>query len=359
MAGSGLTGIGKIGKRLYRKKSPYIRIIANKDCYFVSHKIPAGVKTDKGFIQLNYNSESPFSHHSLVYLKKREVLYIWFIRHEDGSDDKGRFLIPESLLLASALGKPGKSLITVCSSENSTDIVASHGGRILAQYTRGKWYKTDDKNVIDSISREHGLNSPEIITITESSKAAIIENGIDNLHLTDLRGLWHGSAKEGSNVLQVIAKLLPLAVICIVLLTIIEVFAIWNLERKVGALNHKIAGLKQDIGPVLEIRQEHDLLRHYWQNFIDNEVSPVSQLTVYFSIIQTIAEMNGQLVRWNGNKTSIVFSVETADAVALLDQIRLLDGCNSTKIDGSVRKNKKNNLEKVTFSVALNASEKQ
>ncbi len=350
--------LAKLKKLLYGRMRRYFSIVNNIDCYYVCHTVPVGVRVDKKFINLNYTVESPFPHYQLVYVKKGCTLNLWFIRHDQTTVVRGKFLIPESLLFAAHFRGTGREVVCCSASAEHIDIVAIRDGEIVIQCSKGKWAAPDDPQMLDILTREHRMVSPEMQLITSSEKQALLESGLEKLRILDLYGLWQKGSDSGGVLLPFAARYLPLTVILVAVVVGAEVLATWRLESKISTVDAKIAVLQPQVEPIQKIRQEQKKLEHNWREFVNNEIEPISPVELYFAVAEVISASSGELSRWDGTRDRVNFTVEVDSAPELLEKLRSIQGLGQIRIDGAVRKSRQNSREIATFTVSPPVAER-
>lgn len=345
-------GFGQLLSRFFEKNSSKIRVVSAKDCYFIRRNLPPRVTVTRQFVDLNYGAESPFAVYQTVYLVQKPELLIWFVRCSEGETRDGELVFPAGMLFAAAgRGQKGETLL-VTRSASATEISVVRQGRLLGQYMFGDW-TLDEQRIATLVSREHNLNRPELIELTEKNSRELQSAGIKKLSALELQGFWCSSTSREQWWEIFLAKLLPLLAASLVVAMGISVFVTWNLERRVGLLKEKTAMVQKQVRPLLASQKKFMDSERKWSSFVKKEMQASSQIPVYVTVSTVISRDGGRLLRWNGTRSGVEFTALTDSATHLLEQLHKEQLMSNIRIRGAVIKDKKSGMEKAVYAITF------
>ena len=338
-----------------RKRWPErIEYVKSADCSLVRSDIPVGVKINSSLVDLNYSNLSPFPSSIIVYLCSKVKISLWTVRQQPVKDESGKFVFPEGFLLARNFFKSRADFILVFREEETAEFIVVQSGEEVSQFIKPVCTGDECDLIVTMVTREHGLQSPQVHYIKSfDERVAMLASGLNRMTMREFTGFWVGGAKGKNELLGFAGVLLTPILIFTVLYTLIQVGGVWFQQQKLDTIKEQLAGLQHTLSPLMKQQAAKEKNNVFWGTFMENETAVLPLVSAYQYIAEAVLAVDGHLVRWNGVKDHVTFTVLLENAATLMDILNRDKRLRSVRFDGAVRKDRKSGKEQATFSVEL------
>lgn len=326
----------RILSQILRRWPKRFEVLAPDQCYFITVDLPDGIRVNMDFIRLNYMDLSPFAEPGVVFRKRGKRLLLWFFPQT--SETIGRFVFPESYILAHGVDAQKKDSVLVAEDVSSSIFIVLKDGRFCTQLVKAGKGAAIREQTIALLSREYSLLDPPLTLLTEAKQKTLLARGFSRLGLGMLPGFRVGGESDRQRLVDVARSFAPLLLVFLLLTTLFQAGGIWLQQKRIGSARSSMEELQASAEPLLQARNMLRDEMQFWQRFAIDKTEVVSLCVAYRIISEAVIAADGKLRRWSGVKNVVTFTVTVKDAAVLLDDLRSVDSVVAIRFDGSVKK---------------------
>lgn len=293
------------------------QVVPIENTYFLPVKIAKKVKLSPAMVHLNYLSRSPFSNASIIYVRRKEDLYLWFSRQDNPSS---QIMIPEAYLLYLTQADDLKEGIIVFRKPACTAYLVVKSATLMAQVVVEQERCTEEHHtdLISLLSREHSLSDPPVVSIDSSAELRPNWRAVQHCLHWDI---------NPSQLLRRSFELVqgPLIVYLTILMTY-QLFVIQWIDGEHSRLHKQLVELKDSNRPIKNrygtLQKEID----FWTRFAKNEIYHPNLQQVLEVVAAAVVDDSGAIIRFNYSGHNATARIQTKSGASKLVRNLLASG---------------------------------
>ena len=302
--------------------SRFVDIVKCEYTYFVSIKIP-DAKINKDIVRLNYSYLSPFKESEILFLKEKDILYLWFVK-SDKVNDKSIIYIPEGFLLFRRFNKNNDAII-INKIKSGVCIIVVKDGFLVAQFVKN----SVDEKIVDMLKREYSLENVKVINVSYSID-------FDWLSLEDIFRFLSYLDFNATSVVRYIYEQLKAP--AIIFLLLINIYSFLMYRYIYSSINAKTIELKELRNKNRDIKEKFNYLEKeskFFKQFYNSELKYPSVYSTLLSVSKSVSLSNGKISMYRQFRDTINMLVKASSTSAIVSNIvktKMFDDVNVVSV---------------------------